>query len=756
MINHNFLLKYKLLFIIVPILISLAMIIPLLKARINPDLNEYFPESIEAKVNLSRLDSIFGKNEPVIIFFETEDILNDSTLNRIKSLSKEFNRMKEFKQVMSLFDAKNIHGEEGSMIVDPVVKRIPKTDKRREKLRDEIIHNDLAYGLIVSRDFRYTIIIVTPAEEVLDDDAIGIIEELLKKYPGEEKVYLNGYPFMKHEIQAKATRDLLILMPLGMLIMIVFLYFSFREMRGVFLPFSVITMSILLSLGLMPLFGWDLSLIAILVPIMMIAIANNYGVHIISRYQELNAKHPRWSMDKIVKEAVRDLTKPVVLTALTTIAGVSGMIVHIMLPAKQMGIVSALGIAFALVLSLTFIPAFLLLLKKGKVQKSFTEEHHTLIDKFLVWAGKITTSKPKLVIYIFGSAFILLGLGIIKLQVSINNENLLPKTHQVRVSTRIANENFGGTKNITLLFEGDIKDPVVLNKMDYYEKELEKMPEVGNVMSLSSVIRIMSRALNDPGDPFYDKIPDSREAVAQYLELYSMSGDPDDFERMVNFDYTKANMIIQFRAADKKTFNKVEAKIKSLTKDDKQIKFMAGMCLIEKSLSQAIVRGQVNSLIFATLVIILLLLLIFRAFSAGLMGSLPLIFALVCNFGLMGWLGIQLDIATSLLSSIAIGIGIDYTIHLFWRLKNELAEEQSYTDAIRKTLKTTGRGITINAFSVMLGFVVLFISGLTILKTFALLIIFSLLLCLLCALILIPALSMVIQPKFLSNNFKNK
>ena len=99
------------------------------------------------------------------------------------------------------------------------------------------------------------------------------------------------------------------------------------------------------------------------------------------------------------------------------------------------------------------------------------------------------------------------------------------------------------------------------------------------------------------------------------------------------------------------------------------------MCLIEKSLSQAIVRGQVNSLIFATLVIILLLLLIFRAFSAGLMGSLPLIFALVCNFGLMGWLGIQLDIATSLLSSIAIGIGIDYTIHLFWRLKNELASD---------------------------------------------------------------------------------
>ncbi len=754
MINHQIVSKYKLIFIIAPIVISLAMIIPLSKARINPDLNEYLPDRIEAKVNLSRLDEIFGKNEPVIIFFETEDILNDSTLKRLKILSKELNRMKEFRQVFSLFDAKNIRGEEGAMIVDPVVKRIPKSDKRREKLRSEIIQNDLAYGLVVSEDFRYTLLMITPMEEVLDDDAIEIIEALLEKYPGEEKVYLNGYPFLKHEIQAKSTRDLAILMPLALMIMIVFLYFSFHEKRGVLLPLSVVSMSILLAMGLMPLFGWELSLIAILVPIMMIAIANNYGVHIISRYQELNAKHPQWTMDEIVNQSIRDLNKPIILTALTTIAGVSGMIVHIMLPAKQMGIVSALGIAFALLLSLTFIPAFLLLLKKGKVQKSFIKERHSLIDKFLVWAGKITTQKSRQIIIIFSMVFVLIGAGISKLQVSINNENLLHKSHPLRVSTLFADEYFGGTKNITLLFEGDIKDPALLNNMDSYERELEKMTEVGNVMSLATIIRTMSRALNDPDDPFYDKIPDSREAVAQYLEFYAMSGDPDDFERMVDFDYTRANMNIQFRAPDKKTFDKVEGTIKSLIENDENVTFMAGMCLIEKSLAHAIVRGQINSLIFAAVVIILLLLLIFRAFLAGLMGSIPLVFTLVCNFGLMGWLGIRLDIATSLLSSIAIGIGIDYTIHLFWRLKAELAEEQSYTRAIKKTLGTTGRGITINAFSVMLGFMVLFLSALTILKTFAFLIVFSLMLCLLCALILIPAICMVVQPKFLTEKSK--
>jgi predicted RND superfamily exporter protein len=176
---------------------------------------------------------------------------------------------------------------------------------------------------------------------------------------------------------------------------------------------------------------------------------------------------------------------------------------------------------------------------------------------------------------------------------------------------------------------------------------------------------------------------------------------------------------------------------------------------MEKELALSIVRGQNYSQIFAAVAIALLLFLIFRSANAGLMGSLPLAFALISNFGLMGWLGIELDIATSLLSSIAIGIGIDYTIHLFWRLQAELREGLPYPEAIMKTLRTTGRGITINAFSVMLGFSVLFFSALSLLKAFALLIVFSLLLCLLCALALIPALSIWLRPKFLEKKNKN-
>jgi uncharacterized protein len=745
----SIILKYRLWLIIIPIIITILLAIPLKDARINPDLNEYLPEEIEAKINLDKLESIFGKYDPIIIFFESDDILNVKTLERLQRINRKFKQTREFDDVMSLFESKYIRGEYGMMLVDPVIARIPKTDAAKETLREEIKDNELAYKLFVSEDFRYTMILLNLSEGVEDADAFAIIKEVLIEFPGDEKTYLNGLPFFRDEIQKKATLDLAILFPLGMLIMIIFLFLSFRQFRSVLLPFSVVLMSIIVAMGLMPLLGYELSMIAVLIPIMMIAIANNYGVHIIARYQELNAKHPDWTMKQITSETISLLKIPIILTALTTIVGILGLLAHIMLPARQMGIVTSVGIGFALILSLIFIPSIMSYMKKGKPMKDKNGGNGSVVDKALKWAGKITTTKPRTVIIVFLVAFVISAIGVANLKVSINLETMLPKSHQMRVSTNIANENFGGTKNLSILFEGDIKDPDVMNDIENFEKEIAKLPSVGNVTSISKVLKIISKALNDPDDEFYNKIPNNRAAIAQYIEFYSMSGDPEDFEKLVDFDYTKAILNVQFKAKDINEFNLVKNKIDELIANSPYATMQAGQPLLEKEMAESILRGQIYSLLFALFAIAFLLWIIFKSFRAGILGSLPLLISVVCNFGLMGWFGIELDIATSLLSTIAIGIGVDYTIHLFWRLKQEIGNGSSYKDAVITTLSTTGRGITINAFSVVIGFAVLFFSGLIILKTFAFLIIFSILLCLLGAILLMPAICILTQPKFL-------
>jgi hypothetical protein len=744
--------RYRLWIIIVPLIITFALLLPLTKAKINADLMEYLPDDIESKINIDRLESIFGKYEPIIIIFQTDDVVNEKTLERIQNISEKLEYLPEVDDVISLFQSKYIRGEDGAMLVDPAVRYIPYSPEERDEIRSEIINNPLAYKLLVSSDFKYTSIIVNATIGIPDDKILSLIKESLNEYPGNEQTFISGLPFLRHEIQEKAIRDLVILLPIGLLVMLIFLYISFWELRGVLLPFSIVVMSMGLAMGLMPLMGFELSIIAVLIPIMMIAIANNYGVHIIARYQELNAKNPDWSMTQIVNECITQLAKPIVLTGLTTIFGVMGLIVHIMLPAKQMGIVSSLAIGYALILSLLFIPAIMLRMNKGKAVKVYTSTNKTLIDKFLGWSGKISTKNPLLVIYAFVSIFIIIGVGIFKLQASINFERMMPKSHSLQVATNIANENFGGTKYITVLFEGDIIEPEVMMEMDRFETELEAIPEVGSVTSLASIIRLISKSLNEPEDEFYDAIPNDKMAIAQYIEFYSMSGNPEDFEKLVNFEYTQALLNIQFKAKDMRTLNRIENQINQLVKTSPYATLQAGQCLVEKEMATSIVRGQILSLIFAIIAIAILLWIIFRSYLAGIFGMLPLLITLVCNFGLMGWFGLDLDIGNSLLSSVAIGIGVDYTIHLFWRLKYEISLVKKYDQAIITTLQTTGRGIAINAFSVMLGFAVLFLSGLVILKTFAFLIIFSLLICLLCSLLLIPAISILVKPIFLGIN----
>lgn len=276
------------------------------------------------------------------------------------------------------------------------------------------------------------------------------------------------------------------------------------------------------------------------------------------------------------------------------------------------------------------------------------------------------------------------------------------------------------------------------------------MPEVGSVTSIATMIRIMSKAINDPEDELYDKIPDTREGVAQYLELYSMSGDPEDFEDFVDFDYANALLQIQYQADDMETLNKIESKVKTLMEGDENVSVIGGYSLVEKELSESIGKGQVNSLIFAFVAIFILLVIIFKSFSGGLLGTLPLFFTVLSTFGLMGWLGIEINLATAMLSSISIGLGVDYSIHLFWRLKTEIKAGNTYEQAIRTSLLTIGRGITINAFSVILGFSVLFLSSFPYIHYFAFLIIISLLLCLTGALILVPAICKLTSPKFLN------
>ncbi len=745
----NFFERYKFWLIGLSTVITIFFAAWLPRLEIDPDINNMIPPGMEARINTDSIDAMFGGTGMVIILFQDSDILNKADLLQMRGVARDLHRVKGVTHIMSLFDAKDIRGEEGAMIVDPAVPFIPQNRAERDSLGRILLANDMVKDVVVTSDLTLAAIYATVSDTADQNSLVHKIEETVRQHPGPAQVYFGGMPYLMERISGYINRDISILMPVALLLMLLMLFGAFRQFRGVALPFLVVLMTIVITMGLMPLLGWKMTIISVLLPIMMIAIANNYGIHLVALYQELNATGKYRTRKELVGTIFRRLYRPVLLTGLTTVAGILGLLSHVLVPAKQLGVLAALGVVFALTFSLFLIPSIMMLLKVPPKEKAKGNGKTHFLERWLQGGARIIIRHPQRVLITFGVIFLIAAGGIVLLRVDANVENFFPKKNPVRVSADMINEHFGGSEDISVWFKGDCKDPALLQRLAMYGDSLKKMPGVGNVVSLAAVVKEMSKALYDPGEEGYDRIPGSRNAVAQFFEMYGMGGDPEDFEQLVDFDFQNTRMLVRVESGSTEVIDRVVKRLKELAGNDPALAGIGGYGYINAVLSDLILRGQERSLALALVVVALLVMLIFRSVRSGLFISVPLAGAMLILFGLMGYAGIVLDTATAMLSSIMIGVGVDYTIHFLWRYKLERKEGKEREEAVYNSIVNTGRGITFNALSVIVGFAALLISSFTPIRFFGFLVVVSIGSCLAGALVLVPAMILKMKPKFL-------
>lgn len=721
------------------------------KATMNSDMMTYLPEDMPSRINKRKVEELFGGTEMLMLIVKSDDIINRSTLNRVHKFSREMSRIKGVDKVMSLFDLKYVRNENGAIVVDPAVKKLPATASDIAEIKKDLKDNDMVYGNVVSRDFTTTAVIALLEPDVSDKYMVEQFQQLIDSIPGKEEVVIGGTPFSRMHTAKNTMRDLGRLLPLGLIIMLVFLFVCFRQFRGVWLPFVVVLMSIFVSMGIIPLLGWEITAITIILPVLLIAVANDYGIHMFAKYQEDNIPGKMLTRKQLSAKMLQSMGKPILLAGLTTIVGLLCLKGHILIPAGQMGILAAIGIAFALAASLLFIPAVSSLLPKTKpIFKSENDKpNKSLISNLLLGFGKLVSKKPKTVIVVSLLFTALISIGITKVVVNTDPINFYEENHPVKYSAKLINKELGGFFPLSIVFKGDIKDPAVLKKIDEIEKKVQEIPEVGNTTSIARVIRQMSRALNNENEEAYDNIPDTYNASAQYFELYMMSGEPEDFEKMVDFGFEHAMILVRLNQSSTPVMRKVIKEIKEITKDEPYVEYIAGSADIFSELDINVVRGQFISLGLALAVVFIILLIVFRSLKGAIISILPLMLSMLILFGMMGYLGVELNLTTALLSSIMIGVGIDYTIHFVWRLKEERKVGHSFEQAAINTLITTGRGIVFNALSVIIGFSALLFSTFIPVKFFGFLVVVSIFACLVGALLLIPAICVLYKPKFL-------
>ncbi|MDT8392347.1 MAG: efflux RND transporter permease subunit [Bacteroidales bacterium] len=691
-------------------------------SEMETDLDEYMPQDHPAFEYSDEAESWFGIKDGIIVAIEnTEGIYNTETLDTLKQLTRTLQSMDEIHKadVTSLYTADNITGTELGLEVKEFYKRVPSTPEDLDKLRQNVETNDMTHGRLVSTDGKVAIIIAEIDDDVFTQDFYERILSTTSKFETDKiKIHVAGRPIVEGTMALLGPKDMKKMVPIVLLVIIIVLYIMLRSIKSTLLTMSVVFFSVLWAFGLMALLNIPIYAVTTMMPVMLIAIGVADGIHLYSHLQLFLKKNPGASKKEATMDMLRKMWKPVAMTSVTTSVGFISLLTSEVLPIKYFGVFTAFGVMAAMFFSLVIIPAGIMIfglpkIKKQKISKKDTS--HKLANGF---ALKVIRNKPWSII-ITAAIIVLSVIGMQKIWINSSFLDKFERDSDIVLTDKFINEHFGGTTSLNLVLDAgsenaDIfKEPEVLRLVEKMQNNVEdSLPIVGNSFSLVDYVNRMNMVMNADREEF-NRVPDSKDMVAQYLLLYEMSGDPENLNKVVDYNYSKLNVTFQLKSDNSKAINSTLAIIDDYTDEFKEkgieINY-AGSGYKGLVFTDLILEGQIKSLILSLLIVVILLSLMFKNIKTGLIGAVPITITALISFGVMGFLNIPLNTTTALLSSIAIGIGIDYAVHFIeqYRLNAKITGDKLLT--AQKTMNHSGRAITYNAIVVIAGFMVLLFS----------------------------------------------
>lgn len=698
-----------------------------------------------------KVDETFGGAEFVMVVIPFENLFTTDNLKIIDELTKEFEKVKKVTRVISIVNIEEVRGVEGGIEVAHLIKEIPGKERELQQLKTKILSDENYIGNIISKDGKTTAILIQVKVNIDSTRLVNDIKKVFNKIiPGKE-VYLSGEPVFDDFMKITVKNDMSKLIPICLLVMLLILYLSFKSFRGIILPLSIVIFTVIWLIGLMGFTGIPFSMVSNSLPIIIISIGIADAIHILTRYREETLLG--FNKKTALLKTITAVGLACFLTSITTMVGFSSLYFSPLIPIKEFGMSVTIGVGMAFIVTVTFLLAVLFLIppfkKKLNIQGTESKSKLFSLSGILNKSSKFIIEKPIVVLFIMSIFIILAIISIPKISTDTNMISFFKKGSSVRKAYDIVKEKFSGVDTIQVVIKGDIMDPKVLKQMEEFQNKLKNIKILSRPDAIVNVLKDANQALHE-GSPEYKILPTTREEAAQYMLLLSMGG-AEYLDRLVTIDYTQA--LIQTRMGSysqhvkSKLVKKIGRIIKETFKDDVDV-VLTGGAVIDIAMLGLIWKGQTRSLAFAIIAVLIMMIIVSRSFIYGLLCTIPVSLTVLLNFGVMGWFRIPFDVATSMTSCIAIGIGIDYAIHFFSRYKEERIAGKETGKALKISITTTGEAILYNAFAVGLGFLVLIFASLPPLGIFGLLIALTMLFSSFISLTVLPALIYIYEEKF--------
>ncbi|MFO7558679.1 MAG: MMPL family transporter [Desulfobacterales bacterium] len=722
----------------------------------------------------------FGSDEIAYILYEAPGKENGvwdlGVMHDIDEISKKIQKKVPFvKRVLSLSNAEFIEGRPGELIIHDILKDFPENQEEMLKIRNKVLAKPLYVNGLADASGQFGAIVVEmhkssidPPEEIQVDPEKGnelfnlypqatavVIKNILSEYEKKGIVFYNtGDVELNSEYNIITMKESERLGIITFIVIGILLAFFFRSVNGVIGPLAVVGLSILISVSFMGFLGWKFDLMFSMLPTVLIAVGVADAVHIINDFQtyhkSLNDRR------EAIKRTIYLTGLPCLFTSLTTVAGFTSMTISPIKAIKHFSIYSAVGVAGAFILSVTFLVVFLSFgnrqFEKISPKKSNKNNEGTALLKkslLVVAAFDIRNRLTIIIVSLFIFGFAIAGVFRIKVDSSFISE-FSDKLEIKRVTQRV-DEVMGGTVSYSYVFNTDrtdgILEPDVLREIEALQNKADRMDIVMKTYSIVDLLKDINKSLHDE-DPSYYILPETAEQAAQYLLIYEMSGG-NELENYISTNYDSANLEVRTKLADASEIQKFVAEIDRFleSRPVNEIKpAMTGMGALWFRLIDYIVQSQIRGFLLAFSVIAVMMCILFGSVRVGMLSMIPNLSPVIITLGVMGWAGIPLDYIKLMLGCLAIGIAVDDTIHLVTRYQHEFRRSGNYEKALYRSMTHVGRALFITSIVLVSGFLVFLNSLMDSLAQFGVLVAATISVALLADFFLMPALVMTFKP----------
>jgi len=748
----DFLHKFRWAIVFIVPLIVMLLASSLKHLEIDGSYRIWFEKDSKTLTDYDKFRNEFSNDDGIVIVFKDDNgIFNAKALGSIQRITEALWEMPHIDRVDSITNYQHVHSEADKpddvlvddFIVEDLKDASPADLAKYLEERKKIATSDsIIVNRFISKDATTTMIFARLEANANEDgdisaEMMGYLKKIIDPEEAKTgyKFWLNGGPPMTQAFVDIAGHDAMVFTPLVFLASMILLFMLFRRVSGALVPLAVVLFTFLSVLAVQTLLGYKLNNFTANIPVFIVAIGIADAVHIYSLWL-MNKKEGLPNKEAVAHSLQKNFL-PILLTSVTTTVGFSTLAISDIVPVATLGIATASGAVLAFVISILWMPAVLLLLKKPIKGASVDKE----VFKSYGYGAFIVKNDKKIVL--IGTLIVaVLGLGLFFVKVDSNTIKYFDKEVEIRKSSEFTMDNLTGSMSYILIADSGktdgIKDPAFLRTVEKFYDDYQMMfpTDVRHVSSLLDTIKRYSKIMNQK-----EVIPESRELVAQYLLLYSM-GLPQGMEitDQMDFDQRKLRITVLTNIVDN-------------TKDMKMIDFakawwaktpyamtLTGQTAMYAYMAKDVTATLIYSLSLTILIVSIMMLLIFKRLKILWILLLPNLLPVILVIGVMGWLGLTIDMGVAIAGAIIIGVAVDDTIHFLVKYFDARKRGLSMSDTFDEVLHYAGRAIFFTTIVLSLSFSIFAFSTFTPNQNFGTVTAIALILALIIDLLYLPAL----------------